>query len=213
MNKTLRLAGLAIVALLALTGRASARPVGYWEWFTLGGLSNQTIQWAGPANFTGAVSMTGAQTQGAAGTSTLLTPGTAATASSVLGFDATPSIALGTSGQNTGVNVSTIIPVNGSFETIISSGGAIVLTSLPNISTTTVVGGSTLIADGTWLVLTSTSTNSITLQSNGGLAGSQLFLGAATRVIALHKTIFLQFYQNLGGVAYWEERAYINDNN
>lgn len=211
MRKSLALAGLALVAAVALTlsgpGRAMARSLGTWEYPVLNGTSSQSLTWAGP------VTLSGTQTQGAAGTSTLAAAGTAAAASTVLGFDNTPSIALGTSGQNTGVNVSTIVPVNGSFETIISSGGAIVLTSLPNISTTTVVGGSTLIPDGTWLVLTSTSTNSITLQSNGGLAGSQLFLGAATRVIALHKTIVLQFFQNPGGAAYWEERAYINDNN
>ncbi len=211
MKKYLSLAAFALLAALAVD--VAARPTNAWNFKSLLLQSDQTLTVQGPANFTGAVTLSGAtMVQATAGTSTLLTPGTAATASTVLGFDNTPSIALGTSGQNTGVNISTVIPVNGSYETVISSGGPIVLTSLPTIATTTVVGGSTLIPDGTFLVITSTSTNGITLQSNGNLAGTQLFLGATTRVIALHKRLFLQFYQNVPNAAYWEEVAYIDDN-
>lgn len=213
MKKSLMFAGLALAAVMALNTDALARPTNAWNFKTLLLQSDQTLTVNGTTNLTGPIVASGLQTQGVAGTSTLLTPGAAAVASTVLGFDNTPSVALGTSGQNTGVNVSTIVPVNASFETVISSGGPVVLTSLPNISTTTLVGGSTLLPDGTWLVITSTSTNGVTFQSNGALAGSQLFLGAGSRVVALHKTLMLQFFQNIGGVAYWEERAYINDNN
>ena len=177
-------------------------------------LGSASLQWA--ASYTVNETVSGTQSVGTAGTSTLLTPGTAATVNSTIGLFAIPSVSLGSSGQNFGVNKSTIIPVNSSYELLTSTGGPIVMASLPNISTTTVVGGSTLLTDGTFLVLTSTissATAGITFQSNGALAGSQLFLGAATRQIGLHKVLTLKFHAVSGAASYWEEIAYTDGNN
>lgn len=92
-----------------------------------------------------------------------------------------------------GVFASTVVPVTSSYESLISSGGIVTLISVPNISTTTVVGGNTLLASGTFLVLSSTATSAdaVVLQSSATLAGSQLALGAATRSINGTHTIEL----------------------
>ncbi len=154
--------------------------------------------------------VTGNQTTGTNGTGTLGTAGVAATVNTVLGLFSTPSVMLGTSGQNTGVNISTTIPVVASYELIISSGSNITLTSTPTISTTTLVGGTVGIPDGTYLVIGSTATQVITLQSNGTLSGSQLKLGAATRAITQYKDITLRFSS---ADSFWHEVAYSSDAN
>lgn len=93
-----------------------------------------------------------------------------------------------------GININTIVPVTSSFETVVSSGGAIKLTSVPNISTTTIVGGTVTIPDGTFLVITATTTaGTVTFQDQGTLTGSQLELGAATRTLTKDKTLTLIF--------------------
>ena len=47
------------------------------------------------------------------------------------------------------------------------------------------------------LIVTSTSTTSITLQDNDGLSGSQLELGASTRVISAKKILTLMYQATL----------------
>ncbi len=155
--------------------------------------------------------VTGSDTSGTAGTTGASgTGGTAASQSIVLGLSVYGKTQVGTaSGQNTGVNVSTIVPVNSSYETVISSGGPLVLTSTPNISTTTVVGGSVEIPSGTFLVISSTAaTNSVTFQDAGTLTGSQLQLGAATRAVSQYKTLTLIYDAT---DHFWREIAYGNN--
>ena len=86
-----------------------------------------------------------------------------------------------------GVQVSTVIPVNASFEQVIGggAGSAITLTSKPEISTTTVVGGTTLLPNGTELIITSTApvADAVVFTSSTSSNGTQLALGAATRSI------------------------------
>jgi len=196
-----------MAALVAVAVCASARSLGTWEYPVLNGQSSQTLTWAGPATFSGSLTQTGNQTGGAAGTQNLNGTGAAATYSDILGIFATPSTALGSSGQTTGVNVSTMIPVNSTFEVLTSSGGNLLMTAAPAISSYTVAnGGTTPVQDGAWLILTTTMTTStITFQSNGTLSGSGIFLGANTRAIALHSTLGLQF---VASESAWEERFY-----
>lgn len=110
--------------------------------------------------------------------------------------------AIGTVGNGAadGVWASTIIPVSSSFETVISSFGGsmvistMVLTSLPTISTTTVPGGSVGITDGTFLVISGTSTESrVVFLSSGTLAGTQLKLNAASRTVTRGSKLSLVF--------------------
>lgn len=106
----------------------------------------------------------------------------------------------------TGVYGSTVIPVTATFQTVISSGLLSLMTSLPNISTSVVVGGSTLLPSGTVLILTSTqAVGGLILQDAGTLAGSQLQLGAATRQISQHKTLVLIWDAT---ARFWKELAY-----
>lgn len=115
--------------------------------------------------------------------------------------------------QNLGITISTTIPVLSSYEVLLSSGGNILMTATPTISTLTVSGSGTglnTVADGTILVLTSTSTTVITLQSNGALSGSLIKLGAATRAITQFKVLTLIFQKTLG---MWLELAYAQDGN
>ncbi len=140
------------------------------------------------ANIT-ANTVTGASVLGTAGaTPRLGSGGTAATATTIKGIEVLTPYQEGTSDAvGFGVTASTIIPVNSSHIKVIAdgAGSAVTLTSTPNISTTTVVGGSTLIADGTIIIITSTATvlDAVIFQSSGALAGSQLQLGLGTRSI------------------------------
>jgi len=94
----------------------------------------------------------------------------------------------------TGVVASTTIPVNASYQTIMSTAnGTVSITATPSIATTTVVGGATGLPSGTYLVLTSTGASGVILSDNGTLSGSQLELGAATRTITQYKTLVLIF--------------------
>lgn len=110
------------------------------------------------------------------------------------------------------------IPVTSSYLTILSTGTNVPLNGLPTISTATAVGGSTPLADGTYLVIGSTGcpipsgvfTSSITLQSDnagGGMAGTRLRLGAATRVISCNKSIGLMYD---AAATAWKELWYSN---
>lgn len=140
--------------------------------------------------------------------STTAANGTAATQSSIAGLSVIgPRYAVGSADSTgNGVTVSTIIPVNASFESVIGV-GAVTLTSKPNISTTTVVGGLTLIPDGTQLIITSsaTATDAVVFQSSGNLTGSQLRLGAGTRSVFLGRVLTLIFDRVS---ACWLEQGY-----
>lgn len=160
--------------------------------------------------YTTVLTNTGNQVTGSSGTTSASgVGGTAPTQLINNGLDVRAKVQIGTaSGQTTGVNVSTIVPVNSPYETVISSGGAIVLTSTPNISTTTVVGGSTEIPSGTMLVISSTATASVTFQDAGTLTGSQLQLGSTTRAVSQFKTLTLIYDAT---DHFWREIAYGNN--
>lgn len=131
--------------------------------------------------------VTGSDASGVAGTTGVSgTGGTAATQSSVLGVSVYGKVAV------TGIVTSTIVPVNSSYETVMStSGTTVTMTSTPNISTTTVVGGAVELPSGTYLVLSSTGASGVIFQDAGTLTGSQLQLGSATRTVTQYKTLTL----------------------
>ncbi len=105
-----------------------------------------------------------------------------------------------------GVTVSSTVPNVTTYVTLLSSGGPITLTSTPSISTMDVNGIGLTMPE--FLVLSSTSTNGITLQDEGTLTGSKLQLGSTTRVISTYKTLFLIF-DPLDG--FWREIAFGNN--
>ena len=110
--------------------------------------------------------------------------------------------------STTGVYITTTVPVSSSYETVISSGGSITLTSTPNISTMNAQG--LPLASGTFLIITSTATSAdaVVFQDAGTLSGSALQLGAASRSISLYKTLVLIFDAKDG---FWRELAYGNN--
>ncbi len=160
---------------------------------------------------------TAAATITAAGNQTLGTVGTAngpgtgnatmPTLHAIVGSIQLKSQQVGTSETaTTGIYVSTTIPVLSTYEILVSSGGGnIKLTSTPTISTITLVGNATAIPDGTFLVLTSTTAQVITLQSQGTLSGSGLRLGSATRAITIGNTLTLIWNAAMGQ---WLEIAF-----
>ncbi len=146
---------------------------------------------------------TGSQTNGTAGTMNAAgTGGTAGSLNTVNGVQVFTKVAI------TGIVVSTTIPVNSSYESLLSTGSTVILTSVPNISTTTVINGSTLLPSGTYLVLSSTAAGGVTFQDAGTLTGSQLQLGAATRTVTQYKTLTLIWDATDG---FWREISYGNN--
>ena len=106
-----------------------------------------------------------------------------------------------------GITVSTTIPVTTNYESLISTGSTITLTSLPNVSTATVVGGSTELSDGTFLILTSTAAyGGVLLQDEDTLTGTRLQLGAGTRLVDQYNTLIL-IYDAVDN--FWREAAFI----
>lgn len=86
------------------------------------------------------------------------------------------------------------LPASSSYLVLNSSGGNILMTSKPTVSTATVMGGSTFINDGAFLVLTTTNTTSkIMIQDNGTLSGSLLNLGlnVTTEVVSSSRPVAL----------------------
>lgn len=109
--------------------------------------------------------------------------------------------------STTGMYRSSAVVVTTSWESVISSGGIVVITATPSIATMTASGFP--LQDGTKLVLFSTSaTGGITFQDNGTLSNSQLELGAATRALTLYKTLTLRWSAALGK---WIEIAFGNN--
>lgn len=153
--------------------------------------------------------VTGSMNSGAAGsTNATGLGGTAATQNTVVGLMVFGKVAV------TGIVVSTTIPVNSSYETLMSTAGnAIIISATPSVSTTTVVqaagaSAGTLLASGTYLVLTSTGASGVTLQDEGTLTGSRLQLGAATRAISQFKVLTLVWDATDG---FWREVSYANN--
>jgi hypothetical protein len=172
-------------------------------------LGTASLPWA--QIFVASMTVTSGGTIGTPGTANALGTGNASGPQGVA-FTGNPSFGEstigGSGGAVAGIYVSTTIPVIAPFELLQSSGSAIVITSIPSISTRTVSGGGAPLPEGTFLVLGSSSTASITLQDQGTLAGSQLALGSATRVISKTKTLTLIWEGLLGR---WEEIAYGNN--
>lgn len=166
-------------------------------------LGASSLQWSNIYSVSESIS--GNETAGTVGTwnSTLGTGNlTAPTQLTVVGGIVLQNAQVGVAGF--GITKSTTIPYLGTYEQLLST-GAIVMTSVPTISTVPFAGAATGFPTGTELVLTSTSSVSITLQSNGTLAGSLLRLGAGTRVIAQGDTLTLLFNSTVGQ---WIEQSY-----
>ncbi len=114
--------------------------------------------------------------------------GTAATSDTITGLLIFGKVAI------TGIVASTTIPVNSSFETLMSTANTTVnITATPSIATTTVVGGSTGLTSGTFLILSSTGTSGVIFTDEGTLTGTRLQLGAATRTVTQYKVLTLIF--------------------
>jgi hypothetical protein len=120
---------------------------------------------------------------------------TAASQDSILGILVLPAYQEGSSDAvGFGVTASTVIPANASHVHIIGVGTSVTLTSVPNVSTTTVVGGNTLLPDGTYLVIDSSDTaGNVIFQSSNTLTGSQLALGATSRAVTEGHVLVLMF--------------------
>ena len=107
--------------------------------------------------------------------------------------------------STSGIDASTTIPYVGTYELLLATAPAVVMTSVPTISTRTVPGTGALWPTGTYLVLTSTGSGTITLQSQGTLTNSGLRLGAATRIITVGNQLTLIFNATIGQ---WVEAAF-----
>lgn len=220
MKKLSQLVGLSAFVLLAMLlwqGRADARIAGTQpssaDIFCVGPSGTEACLDAS-ANFVPTTARSGAlgtsslpwsNVASQAGSFTTLTVASP-TVSNILTLSKT---AIGSAtGAGTGIWISTTIPVTSSYETLISSQGNITITSLPSISTGPTVGVDLEFPTGTFLILSSTSTDSVTLQDAGTLSGSQLQLGAATRAISKYKTLMLIYDAT---DHFWREIAYGNN--
>jgi hypothetical protein len=125
----------------------------------------------------------------------------------IVGLFVIDPVAVGTAeggGVGKGIYASTTVAVTSTYQTVISSGGAVALTSTPSISTTT--SGGLPFAAGTLLIITSTATapNAVVFTDNGTLSNSLLYLGASTRTVSLGRTLTLIF----GADGFWREQAF-----
>lgn len=151
-----------------------------------------------------ALFVSGNITEGTAGTTNSSgVGGTAASQSIISGINVYGKVAV------TGIVASTSIPVNSSYESLMSTSNTTVsITALPSISTTTVPLGSTELPSGTYLVLTSTGPSGVVLFDEGTLTGTRLQLGAATRTITQFDTLTL-IYDAVDH--FWREISYGNN--
>ena len=107
-----------------------------------------------------------------------------------------------------GIFVSSSIPVTSSYQTLLSSGtNDVMLTSAPQISTSTTAGGTTILTSGTFLVLTSTA-NGVVFCDEGTCAGSKLQLGAAQRTVNQYDILELVYDATDG---FWREVSYTSN--
>lgn len=147
-----------------------------------------------------ALYLAGAESAGTAGTmNSAGTGGTAATSSVVNGLSVLGLTQIGLNDAATvggGVTASTTVPVNSSYEQVIGGcAGACTLTSKPEISTTTIIGGTTLIPTGTLLTITSsaTVTDAVIFTSSATGTFTGVALGAATRSVYAGHVLSLIF--------------------
>lgn len=150
---------------------------------------------------------TGSENSGTAGTTNVATGvgGTAATQATVLGASVYP--------QGTAflLAASSQVPVNATLMLVGGSGSSTSLTSQPEVSTTTIVGGSTLLPTGTYLIIASTASGqNMVFTSSTSSNASGLVLGAATRTITKNKTLLL-WLDAISNPSVWREIAYGND--
>lgn len=77
-----------------------------------------------------------------------------------------------------------------SYVTLNSTGADMIMTGRPTISTATTVGGTTSIADGSYMIIGSTmvALRKFVLQDNSTLSGTLLMLPGATEVITSSRT-------------------------
>lgn len=86
----------------------------------------------------------------------------------------------------------------GTFRVLTSTGGPLVLNSVPAISTVTATAGQ--------IVIIQSSTNTLTFQDDGTLSGSALELGAATRALGVGDILVLIYRAS----KWWEMGFYNN---
>lgn len=153
--------------------------------------------------------VTGNNSAGTAGTANAGGTGnaTAPTATTIVGGIIFSPTAIGAIPANTsGIFGSTTIPYISTYETLLATAAAVVVTAVPSISTRAVAGTGAVLPNGTMLVLTSTAPGTITLQSQGTLTGSGLRLGSSTRVITIGNTLTLIWNATIGQ---WFEQSFI----
>lgn len=108
---------------------------------------------------------------------------------------------LGNTRINISVQSNTSIPITGTFCNLISTGADITMAVSPNISTTAS-------SEGDYLVLTTTSTQIITITEG---ASQNLRLGSGTRAIGQYDSLFLVLISTGGGAGakYWQEISFV----
>lgn len=132
---------------------------------------------------------------------------TAATASVQKGLFSFSLVNIGTGSTTVAVTYGTTIPVISSYLSLLSTGGPVTLINTPSISTIDYTGAA--IPDGTWLILTSTSTsNPVILQSSGTLASSGLKLGGANGKRTLQAGSVLMLIWD-ASLRVWKEAFYL----
>lgn len=208
-KKALYLGGMAVGALLVvgvLAGPVVARSVG-WLYGEGLRIANPYEQSSGTPDVTlaagGAYIQGALEVDGAARFDGAFTANSELTASSRL---ITTKTQVGSQTGYGGIFASTTIPVTSSYEVLLGSGtDDTVLSSTPQIATTTVSGGDTKWTSGTYLTLTSTSTNGVVFCDEGTCTGSRLQLGAATRTVDQYDVLMLVWDSADG---YWREVSF-----
>lgn len=107
---------------------------------------------------------------------------------------------VGRDASQSAVQESTTVAASGSYIVVQSSGGAVTLTSTPNISTATAEGGDVMYIQG------DSDTNTVTLQDEGNLTDSGLeFAGSVNRTLGAGDTLHMIFDS---GTSVWREVSY-----
>lgn len=174
---------------------AYARALGTWEYPTLILTSAMTFVSGATETHTGTETHSGAVTFSGA---TTLSGGVTTTGAFILSKTAL-----------TGISTGTAITYATPYTTVMSTSNiAVAMLMTPSIATTTVYGGATGLTSGTYLVLSSTGASGVTFYDNGTLAGSQLELGAASRIVTQYDTLTLIFDAT---DSKWREVSYGNN--
>lgn len=154
----------------------------------------------------GGTTNTGSATSGTAGATGLSNSGgTAATQWTNSGLTVYPQYGV------YNLSASSVVPVNASLLFVGGNAASVTLTSTPEISTTTLVAGTTLLPTGTFITVTSTATGqNVVFTSSTSTNASGLVLGASTRTINKNKTLTL-WLDTLTVPAVWREIAFGNN--